>query len=77
MDQALVQELLEREEREEPFCQCGAPTVPVARDGALWLECSSLQQPKSRLRRLATLDFEVEHTRRVITELFGLRFTAI
>jgi hypothetical protein len=77
VDQALALELLEREEREEPFCSCGAPTVPVARDGALWLECASFRRPKSLVHRLLHLDFSAGHTHRIITELFGLRFTAI
>ena len=39
-----------------PRCSCGRPTVPVAHeDGTLWLECSSLTEPKSAVRRLLEL----------------------
>jgi hypothetical protein len=62
-------ELVERAARELPLCQlCGAPTVPVARDGVLWLECSSLHESKSRLQRLLTLDL-AGHTRRAVAVL--------
>jgi hypothetical protein len=74
MDQMWMLERLEHEERETPFCGCGASTVPVARDGVLWLECSSLTPRKPLLRRLLTLDLELGHTRRSIVAdpvLFG------
>lgn len=74
MDHASILERVELEERELPFCSCGAQTVPVARDGVLWLECSSLTPRKPLLTRLLTLRFEVGHTRRPImadAALFG------
>ena len=62
-------ELVERAARELPFCQlCGAPTVPAAHDGVLWLECSSLRESKSRLQRLLTLDL-AGHTRHAVAIL--------
>jgi hypothetical protein len=68
-DQTHVLELIEGAEREVPFCdQCGAPTAPVERDGALWLECTTLSEGKSPLRRLLTLDLSGVHTRVRIVE---------
>jgi hypothetical protein len=66
MDQNIALELLEREVREVPFCECGAPTVPVARAGGLWLECVSLSQRKSLIKKLLTLDLTTGHVRRRI-----------
>lgn len=66
LDQNWVRELLEQEERALPSCECGARTIPVARGGALWLECSSLGRPKALLIKLLTLDFPIQHTRRWI-----------
>jgi hypothetical protein len=72
-----VNELMEREERERPFCTCGEHTVLAARDGRLWLECASLQHRRAFIRKLVSLDFNSGHLRRPLTELYGLRFTAI
>jgi hypothetical protein len=74
MDHTAILELLETEERETPFCGCGAATVAVARGGVLWLECSSLSPRKSLVNRLLTFRLEIGHTRRPIVadaDLFG------
>ena len=47
IDQDQARELLEQEEGALPFCGCGARTVPAARRGMLWIECSSLAEGKS------------------------------
>ena len=60
-------ERIERAERQTPFCDCGEPTVPVERQGLIWLSCRSHAQPSSPLRRLLTLDFG--HIARPILEL--------
>jgi hypothetical protein len=77
MDSITVNELMEREERDRPFCACGEHTVLVARDARLWLECASLQHRKRFIHRLISLDFVSGHLRRPLTKLFGRRFTAI
>jgi hypothetical protein len=77
MDQFTVNELMEREERDRPFCDCGEHTVIAVGGGRLWLECVSLQHPKPFIRRLVSLNFDSSHFRRPLTELYGLRFTAI
>lgn len=61
--------LLEVAERDTPTCDaCGSPTVAVARDGALWLECATLQGGRSVLRRVASLDFPSAHVRTLVAE---------
>ena len=53
---------IESAERDTPRCSCGRPTIPVAQaDGAVWLECTSLTEPKSAVRRL--FDLSGAHTR--------------
>jgi hypothetical protein len=59
-------ERIERAERETPFCDCGEPSVPVERDGVIWLSCRTHTQPSSLLRRVLTLDFG--HVARRIAE---------
>ncbi len=49
-DRAL--ELLEQAQQETPFCTCGMPTVPVGRQGGVWLECSAMQGPSRWRDRL-------------------------
>jgi hypothetical protein len=77
LDQATVFELMEQEERAEPFCACGVHTVLTARDGALWLECASLRERRHPVRRLLALDFTAGHTRRAITELYDQGLVAV
>jgi hypothetical protein len=66
IDHDSARELLELEERATPFCECGAPTLPVAHGGDLWLECSSLGRTKPLVRRLLPPDGATWHTRRLI-----------
>ena len=62
VDHQTVLLTIESAERETPRCSCGRPTLPVAQgDGALWLQCSSLTEPKSAMRRL--FDLSSAHTR--------------
>jgi hypothetical protein len=68
-DQNWVLTYLESAQRELPTCEvCYAPTTPVARGGALWLECSAMQRDRPLLRRLLTLEFPSLHTRRLLVE---------
>ena len=68
--QTKIVETIERAERESPICpQCHEPTVAVWRDGAMWLVCTSLSEPKSALRRLLTIDPVAWHTNRPIAGL--------
>lgn len=68
-EQAKVLDVLEQAWGKAPFCKaCTSPTTPVARDGAIWLECASLREERPFLKRLLSFDFVVDHTRRVILE---------
>lgn len=68
-DHTWVLTYLESAQRELPRCEvCYAPTIPVARGGALWLECSAVQRDRPLLRRLLTLEFASLHTRRLLVE---------
>ena len=65
--QALV--LIERAERETPFCDCGEPMAPVARDERLWLECVTRPaEPVSGIRHLVARLAAAGHTRRLILD---------
>ena len=67
------QQVLERIEEAQtttPFCEeCGLPTTISERDASLWLVCTSVAHPRSRIRSLLTLDFATLHTRREVVEL--------
>ena len=66
LDTTAALECIEAAERETPFCWCGAPTVPIARQGRIWLRCRSIDESKGLVRRLLTLD--VGHTDRAILD---------
>lgn len=62
-------ELIEEAHDAELFCACGRLTVPVGREGAVWLECRSLQeQPSGRFARLRGAIATWTHTRSLILE---------
>ncbi len=68
-DKAHVLDVLEQAQLKAPFCKsCMSPTTPVARDGAIWLECASMQEDRPFFKKLLSLDFGGAHTRRVILE---------
>ena len=45
-DQSRVVDLIEQANDARPFCPCGRHTTPVWRDGVVWLECSSISEPR-------------------------------
>src|SRR4029078_4581397 len=45
-DHARAVDLIEKSVDARPFCSCGRHTTPVWRDGVVWLECSSLSDPR-------------------------------
>lgn len=54
----------------QPTCtQCGQPTTLAVRGDALWVECPTRDQPRSRLERLLRIDFSSLHTRRSVADL--------
>jgi hypothetical protein len=61
--------LIERAERETPFCACGAPTAPVARDRQIWLECPVRPDVSGgTVRRLRTTLASARHTHRLLVD---------
>jgi hypothetical protein len=69
MDNSQAVALIERAERETPFCDCGEPTIPVARSRQVWLECASRQTlPDNMLRRFLAALATPSHTRRLILD---------
>ena len=60
---------IEAAQHDTPFCACGAPAVLVGRDRSVWLECSTLGEHRSALRRLLALDLAAGHARRLVVDL--------
>jgi hypothetical protein len=69
VDNTRALDLIEREWAMEPNCVCGRWTEPVSRDGAVWLECSTLSAPPTGWSRLLTTITGRMHTRRPVVEL--------
>lgn len=67
-DQQMIRDRIEAAMHDSPFCEaCGAPTDVVDHGGVLWLQCSSLAQPRSRIAQaLASM---VPHERRIVADL--------
>lgn len=69
IDNARTMALIERVERETPFCECGEPMAPVARNHQIWLTCSSQQhRAQGTLRRLLAALASAGHTRRFVID---------
>ena len=65
-----IVELIERANDAEPICPCGRHTTPVWRDGAVWLECSSLTEPRDGgLQKLMAIVTALTHTRTRIVDV--------
>jgi hypothetical protein len=68
-DNTRIVALIERAERETPFCDCGEPVAAVAHDRQIWLQCTTQQTPSgSRLRRLLATVASGGHTRKLIVD---------
>lgn len=63
MSNTWILEVIEDSQRSFPTCEaCSAPAVPAEHDGAIWLECATLSEHRSRLRRLTSWG----HTRKLL-----------
>jgi hypothetical protein len=70
MNSQQVLERIEEAQTTTPFCEeCGMPTTISERDAALKLVCTSLVQPRGRIRSLLNFDFATLHTNRQVVEL--------
>jgi hypothetical protein len=69
-DNTRIVELIERAERETPFCDCGEPAAAVAQDRQIWLSCTAHQNPAegSTLRRLLATLASTGHTRKLLVD---------
>ncbi len=73
-----IVDMIEQANDAEPYCSCGRHTTPVARDGAVWLECASLaHRPHGRLRRVVAALTAPAHTRTRIVDLPVLRLEPV
>jgi hypothetical protein len=52
--------------REQPFCACGEPAVPVAYGRDIWLDCITRTEPKRGFARL--LAFATSHLHRPVVD---------
>jgi hypothetical protein len=63
-DNARAVDLIEKAVDVRPFCSCGRHTMPVWRDGVVWLECSSLGEArKGVVARLVAAATSPAHVR--------------
>ncbi len=69
LSQHTIVDRVERSVEAQPFCACGRHTLAVWRNGAVWLECASLSEPRTGLfRRLAAAVTDPMHVRGCIVE---------
>ena len=68
-DNTRIVALIERAERETPFCDCGEPMAAMVRDRQIWLDCTAHQHPSGgALRKFLTALASAGHTRRLIVD---------
>jgi hypothetical protein len=68
-DNTRIVALIERAERETPFCDCGEPMAAMARNRQIWLDCTAHQNPSGgTLRRLLATLASAGHTRKLIVD---------
>jgi hypothetical protein len=68
-DNTRIVALIERAERQTPFCDCGEPTAAMAEDREIWLACTAHPSPSGgTLRRLLATLASTGHTRTLIVE---------
>ncbi|HVC43094.1 MAG TPA: hypothetical protein VND54_14035 [Candidatus Saccharimonadales bacterium] len=68
-DNTRIVALIERAERETPFCDCGEPMAAMACNHQIWLQCTAERKPTGgTVRRLLATLVSAGHTRRLIVE---------
>jgi hypothetical protein len=69
IDRLSMIDRIERAQDASPYCPCGRHTTVVWHDEAVWLECSSLDEPhQDVIRRLLAPLIAVTHTHQRIVE---------
>jgi hypothetical protein len=69
IDHRQVVDLIERANDAQPMCPCGRHTTPVWLDGAVWLECASLSEPRKGLQRVVAAISVLAHTHARIVDV--------
>jgi hypothetical protein len=68
-DNTRIVALIERAERETPFCDCGEPVAAIARNRQIWLRCTALKNSHGgTLRRLLIALASAGHTRKLLID---------
>jgi hypothetical protein len=68
-DDTRIVALIERAERDTPFCDCGEPMAAIARSGQIWLYCTAHQNPpRGTLRRFLSAVGSIGHTRQLLVD---------
>jgi hypothetical protein len=68
-DNTRIVTLIERAERETPFCDCGEPMAAMAQDRQIWLDCTAHQTASGGIvRRLLAALASTGHTRKLIVD---------
>ena len=68
-DETRIVALIERAERETPFCDCGEPVAAIAQNREIWLRCTALKSSTGgTLHRLLTALASAGHTRKLLID---------
>jgi len=68
-DRSIV-DMIEKTHTDRPYCDCGRPTTTAYRDGAIWLECTVVDEPLGgRIARLWNVVTDPGHVHRLIVEV--------
>jgi hypothetical protein len=68
-DNTRIVALIERAERETPFCDCGEPMAAIARNRQIWLRCTAHHNASGgTLRRLLATLASAGHTRQLLVD---------
>ena len=61
---------IERVHGERPYCVCGRETTTLYRDGAIWLECSIVNEPAAnRIQRIWNSVSDPGHVHELIADV--------
>jgi hypothetical protein len=68
-DDTRIVALIERAERETPYCDCGEPVAAVAQNREIWLRCTAHQRSSGgTVRRFLATLASAGHTRRLLID---------
>ncbi len=70
LNERSVVDLIERAFADRPYCDCGRSAITTYRDGAMWLECSIVDEPAgNRVNRLWNALTEPGHVHAKIVDV--------